>query len=57
MIKRETGYYWVKIHEVSEWEILWYSQSYTSWQDGEEIICYDDEDLFEIDERKIERKD
>ena len=49
---REAGYYWIKIYENSEWEISSYSDGtfaifYT------EFAYYNDNELFEIDEKRI----
>lgn len=52
---REDGYYWVKRYIDSEWTILWFNKKYSAWHDGQEIIYYDDEELQEIDEKRIVR--
>lgn len=54
-MKRETGYYWVKWHDITEWEIGLYDNDYDVWH----ILhkCYhepiEEEDLILIDENRI----
>jgi hypothetical protein len=51
---REDGYYWVKLTENSEWEIMeWNNNSFMRFAD--EFAFYTDNDLFEIDEKIIVR--
>jgi hypothetical protein len=50
-MKREAGYYWVK--QVGEWLIGHYEGTWTLC--GRQDYPFTDEDLDEIDERKIER--
>ena len=52
---REEGYYWVKRYIGSEWAVFWYNKKYTAQYYGQEVICYDDEDIYEIDEKRIVR--
>lgn len=50
-MKRESGYYWIKLH--GEWMIGYYSHS--EWNIYENFATFDDEELDEIDENRIKR--
>ena len=53
---REEGFYWVKV-ENYEWEIAKYhhSELYNYWSLNGETDLYGDEDIEEIDEKRIIR--
>ena len=51
--KRKSGYYWVKIHESYEWDILKYNGETKRWE--YDLYEWQDSELYKIDERRIER--
>jgi len=53
---RKTGYYWIKLHDISEWEIGYYSESINRWTLNGDEEDYKDFEISLIDETKIERK-
>lgn len=54
-MERESGYYWVKSCKDCEWEIAHYFKMSDSWFFASEP--FDEDDFYEIDERKIERSE
>lgn len=57
-MKRPEGYYWVKINrlgwEIAKWELSWRNEY--QWAFTGEELYKDDQDIDEIDERRIERE-
>lgn len=54
MIKRDTGYYWIKSCKDCEWEIAHYFKMSDLWTIAS--CPFDEDDFYEIDEKRIERR-
>lgn len=51
---REEGYYWIKTHETSDWEISEFNEG-KFYIMCDEFSIYEEHELFEIDEKRIIR--
>lgn len=55
MSKRKQGYYWIKRAGKKKWQIAFWDREYRAWYLPGSGIGFIDDEMFEIDERKIER--
>jgi poly(3-hydroxybutyrate) depolymerase len=56
-MRRESGYYWIKVAENRGWEVAYWDSYYDHWDLCGDSIPGENEFLLQIDERRIERKD